>query len=311
MLRFVVSDITGERHILRQPLILTIRMDEDIPADDCCAVFAYTPIEEPVGITIYDGDKKVFVGVVDETERLASPTGVYLRLCARSLAAHLLDNEAAPQCYHHPSASLIYERHARPYGIEWDQSDDAVFFGEQQVTKGMSQWTALKNFCTACYSTTPRISADGILRMKQRDGGEPIIFSDDGDGVAYTELREFQKRCTEISRVNVKIADGDGYRYQVDNTDAIRRGIRRERYLNAVLATTPLTCADTMIRNGAGASYGVQIKCSGRLPDKMGRDAIVKSRLFGDKNDLYISGVSYRMDRNGEKTTLYLKRRKN
>lgn len=309
MLRFELTDTQGTAHILTRPLLLTIRMDEDVPADDCYAVFAYEDIGEAVDVKVMDGDKVIFVGVVDEQEHLVSEQGRYLKLSARSLAARLLDNEAMPECYNHPSAALIFERHVQPYGIIRGEDDDAVYYGEQQVNKGMSRWAALKNFCTACYSFAPRVTADGVLWMKGvKDAGE-AVFSDAGDGLVYTQLSEKRKRCEEISRVNVKINDDDGYVYQADNEDAIRRGVNRERYVNAVLSSTPMTCVDAMIRNGADASYGIELKCPGFAAHLMGCSAVVKNRLLGEIGGLYVSGVSYRLDSGGGTSTLKLKRR--
>lgn len=311
MLSFELTDTQGVTHILTRPLKLSIRMDEDVPADDCSAVFAYEDVGETVDFRVMDDDRVIFIGVADEQEHIVSEKGRFLKLSARSLAARLLDNEAAPECYDHPSAALIFARHVRRYGIVRGEDDDAVYYGEQQVNKGMSQWAVLKNFCTACYSATPRVTADGVLWMKGiRSSGE-AVFSDTGDGIVYTQLSETIKRCEELSRVNVKISDEEGYVYQVDNHDAIRRGIRRERYVNAVLSSTPMTCVDTMIKNGADAAYGVTLKCPGFPSEIMGSDAVVKNRLLGKLGGLYVSGISYRMDSGGGTSTLKLKRRKN
>lgn len=309
-MRFLLTDVEGITQTLTRPLSLTIRMDEDIPADDCYVVFAYEATGELKDIRIMDDDGLVFVGVVDEQEHFINEKGRFLKISARSLAARLLDNEAAPGCYNHPSAKLIYERHVAPFGIDRTEDDDAVYYGEQQINKGMSHWTALKNFCVACYSAIPRISADGVLWMKGAAQTGSVCFSDEGDGIAYTEISEKRKRCEEISRVNIKVND-EGYLYQMDNTDAIRRGIRRERYLNAVLASTPMTCADTMIQNGANASYAVSLKCPGMLTARMGCAAVVKNRLLGNIDGLYVSSVSYHMDHNGGTSTIRLKRRNN
>lgn len=308
MLSFVFTDTDGNEHILCHPLSLTIRMDEKVPADDFFAVFAYLPTGELVKAAVYDNSKLLFIGVVDEQTTVLTKNGMNLQISARSLAARLLDNEAQPQCYDHPSASLIYERHVKPFGILWTLEDDATCFGEQQVNKGMSHWTVLKNFCAACYSSVPRITSDGVLKMKDSVPSDSIVFSDEG-GIGYTELREEIKRCEELSRVNVKISDEEGYRFQIDNPDAIRRGIHRERYLNAVLTATPMTCADAMLRSAAAASYELRLSCAGRLTDAMGCAATVKNRMLGVRDGLYVSGLTYRLDRGGETTALRLKRR--
>ena len=311
MLSFVVTDTDGSRRLLSRPLSLTIRMDEEIPADDLSAVFAYTDVGELTSLSVYDEDKLIFTGVVDEQEHVFSESGGSLRVYARSLAAHLLDNEAEPCCYDHPSASLIYERYVKPYGIRWENEDDATYFGEQQIAKGTSCWAVLKSFCKACYSSTPRITADGVLRMKNVCDPKEVCFSDSGDGISYTALTESLKRCEEISAVNVKLTEDSGYGYRVTNDDAVRRGIRRERYLNAALTATPLTCVDTMLENGERAAYGIRLKCPGLLTGIMSCRATVKNKLLGETDGLFVSSLTCRLTPDGETTTLQLKRRKN
>ena len=309
MLSFAATDVNGREIILPQALSAELRMDEDVPADALYAVFPYVKSGELKEIRAYGDPSTVFVGVIDEEELIADDSGEYLRLSARSLAAVLLDNEAVPESYDHPSAKLIYERHVKPYGIIDGDADSATYFGQLAVTKGMSRWTALKNFCNACYSSVPRVSADGRLYMKGQSGGKEIVFSDSGVGVTFTQLSESVKRCEEISRVRVKVNSVGGYRQSVDEPDALARGIVRERYLNATLTDTPLKCADVMLRNSRKKAYSLTLSCPLGLPDIIGCDAKVSSRIAGDREGLYVSSLRYRMDKHEEKTTVVLKRR--
>ena len=309
MLSFVAEDIKGCEIILPAAIKAVINMEEDVPADDLYVIFPYVELNELKNISVYDGGSLAFAGVVDEEEHIADSSGEYLRISARSLAARLLDNEAIPESYNHPSAGLIYERHVRPYGIRAADADDAVYFGEQVVTKGTSRWTAIRNFCNACYSAVPRISADGVLYMKGLSSNIKTVFSDSGDGLAYTAINESVKRCEEISRVNVKVSSGAGYAYPVANADAELRGIRRERCINAILTDTPLKCADAMIEAGRRKAYSLTLESPERLLNILGSEAQVKSSVIGDRKGLYVSSLKYRMDTNGESTTVVLKRR--
>lgn len=309
MLRYTATDVKGREIVLPPALAAEIHMDEDVPADSLLAVFPFMQCEELTAITAYDGADRVFVGVVDEQERRITSDGIYLRVTARSLAAHLLDNEAMPQTYDHPAAGLIYERHARGYGIRRGEENDAAYFGELVVTKGMSQWSVIENFCNACYSSKPRVTADGALYLKgARPDGE-VVFSDRGDGVCYTAANEKIKRCEEISCVNIKLNSADGYAYPITNTDAARRGICRERYLNAMLARTPMTCADAMIARGRAAGYQLSLDCPARLLTAIGRNAVVRSGTLSFPDGLYVSAIRYRMTSRGENTHVELKRR--
>ena len=307
MLSFVTTDIDGKKILMPPALAVTMNMDEDVPADDLYAVFPYREGEELKEIAVYDGDRLIFTGVVDEEERILSDQGEYLRISARSLAAHLLDNEASPRTYDHPGAGMVYRHHAQEYGIRRGDSDDATYFGELNVIKGSSQWGVIKSFCNACYSTFPRVSADGVLYMKGIDAGETVIFGE--GGIGYTDISEKVKRCEEISRVNVKTAVSEGYRLPVENADASARGIRRERYINAVLTATPIKCADVMIESGKAKAYLLTLSCPERLTDLLGRGAVVRDPILGERDGLYISSIKYRLTSAGETTELRLKRR--
>ncbi|MBQ3329833.1 MAG: hypothetical protein IJG87_01485 [Ruminococcus sp.] len=307
MLKCLLRDVNGEERIFPGLLSLQVNVDEGVPADSLYASFSYTATEQLVGITLYDDDTPLFAGVVDEEERYRDATGEYLRISARSLAAHLLDNEAMPCSYDHPSLGLICERYVNPYGISLSSRDDAVYFGEQNVTKGSSCWRVLKNFCTACYSAVPRISSVGVLYPKGIRKTERILFGK--EGVRFTSIREVRKRCEEISTVYVKASNTGTYSLPVENPGATERGVRRVRYLNAVLPESPMRCADAMIKNSDKKSYELHLECPSCLLGKEGCRAAIKDTSFKDRNDLYISAVHYRMTQDGESSSITLKRR--
>ena len=307
MLRCVLRDVNGMEIIMPELLSLQVNADEGVPADSLDATFGYAPTAQLTGVTLYDDDTPLFIGIVDEEEHQCDPQGEYLRLSARSLAAHLLDNEAEPCSYDHPSLGLIYERYLKPYGITLFDGDDAVFFGEQSVMKGASCWRVLKNFCTACYSSVPRVSSVGVLYPKGIRQNETISFG--GDGIRYTSIREVQKRCEEISAVYVKASNSGTYSLPIENPQAIERGVRRVRYLNAMLSESPMRCADAMIRNGEKKAYAIHLSCPSCLLGKEGCRAVLRDTVLGNKEDLYISAVHYRMTKDGAYSSVTLKRR--
>lgn len=307
MLRFVVTDTEGNTFSLPAPLSVCIRAEDDVPADDLYAVFPDEEVGELCRVAVYDGSRVVFRGVVDEQEHALSREGCFLRLSARSLAALLLDNEALPQCYDHPSAKLIYERHAQPYGIAAGDPDDATCFGELCVTKGMSQWGVLSAFCRVCYSTAPRVSADGVLYLREPPlSGDAVVFGGEG-GIPYVSLTDTRRRCEEISRVNVKLKPDDGYGCRIENSDALSRGVVRERYLNAMLGSQSVRSADVMLRKSRRRARTLSLKCVGRHPDLLWREARIADRETGES--FYVCAAEYRMNANGEYTAVKLRRR--
>lgn len=307
MLRCVLSDVNGQKRIMPELLSLQVNVDEGVPADSLNATFAYTPTAPLTAITLYDDDVPLFIGVVDEEEYQRDPQGEYLKVSARSLAAHLLDNEAEPCSYEHPSIGLIYERYVQPYGITLSDGDDTVFLGEQNVLKGASCWRVLKNFCTACYSAAPRVSSVGVLYPKGMPHNGLVEFG--GEEIRYTAICETHKRCEEISAVYVKASNSGTYSLPIENPQAQGMGVRRVRYLNAMLSESPLRCADAMIKNGDKKSYAIQLSCPSCLLGKEGCKAVLNDTVLGRNDDLYISAVHYRMTKDGAYSNVTLKRR--
>lgn len=307
MLSCVLQDVHGNRIIAPQILSLQVNIDEGVPADSLYVVFPYTMTEELAAITLYDDDTAVFIGLIDEEEHERNAQGEYLKLSARSLAAHLLDNEAMPCAYDHPSMRFIYERYAASYGIRLSADDDATYFGEQNILKGTSCYQVLKKFCTACYSSVPRISSVGVLYPKGIQREETTMFGE--DGIRYITISEVNKRCEEISTVHVKTSNAGSYTLPIENTPAIKRGIRRARYLNAALTESPMRCADEMIHNGEAKAYSIMLRCPTCLLGAEGNRAQLQDTIIGEKNNLYISSVHYKMNANGEYSDVTLKRR--
>ena len=95
----------------------------------------------------------------------------------------------------------------------------------------------------------------------------------------------------------------------IENDAAKNRGVRRERYLNAVLTESPMKCADAMIDNGDVKSYAVYLRCKGCLLGTEGNRAVISDPVLGDRDDLYISAVHYRMKGDGAYSNITLKRR--
>ncbi len=309
MLRTVLYDIDGVKWIPSGLFKLTVEVDEDVPSDSLYAELADPGCGEIARISLYSGGIEVFRGTIDDETRLYDKSGSVLKLSARGPAAHLLDNEAEPCDYSHPSSSLMAERYAEPFGVKLKEEDETVYFGRQDVLKGSSCYSALKRFCAACYSGLPRISSTGELSLKgiKRDGS--VRFGSKSGEVRFTRLEERRSRCKEISEVLVKTSPGGGYDIRIANKSALARGIRRRRYLNAALTESPMKCAEAMIENGSKKAYTIRLRCPGCLLGNEGKNAVVCDNAVSERSGLYISSLRYRLSAKGEFTDVILTRR--
>ncbi len=309
MLKWRLKNTNGRVFEEECPLCVNITQEEDVPADSVSALFLYKDFGELEGFEIFSEGELVFRGVIDEEEKTVSKDGVFLRISGRSMAAYLLDNESVPVTYDHPSSGLIYDRHAKKYGITLSSSSDKTYFSELVVTKGESQWQAVARFCRLCLASVPRVSALGELNLEGLQSTGRILFSDREGDVLYHSVNERIRRCEEISRVHIKVTNSGDYHNTIENPDAVKRGIVRERYLNAVLTETPMRFADSMIMSGRKKSYRITLTASGRHLGLLGMSAAVDDSVIGKKEDLYVSGLYYRLSDKEEKTVFVLKRR--
>ena len=308
MLSFRCRNESGETFTLASPLTVGIKTDENVPADILEGVFAFQPVGRLSEIEVLRGGECVFRGIPDEQKTLFSADGKTLWLTARSPAALLLDNEAQPCSYDHPSANFIFHRYAEPFGLTKGEDGDAVYFGEMSVIKGASCWSVLRNFSVGCYSSLPRVSGSGTLYLKGMPRGKRLLFGD--GGIRYSRFCESYKRCEELSAVYLKTSASDGYTFAVENKAAIARGVRRVRYLNAMTTPNPVQCAEAMLSGADRKAYSLELRCPGCLVGLEGSDAAVRTD-DGLREDLTVCGLRYRMDENGEYTDVIMRRRTN
>lgn len=308
MLRFVFTDIDNNSVNFSGALSVSINKEEGVPADDMVAVFPYSSVKELKSITVYDGDDIVFTGVVDEQIVSVKANLATLKICARSMAALLLDNESVPVSYNYPSKNVVVRNHAELFGIKASDKSPATYFGTQTVAKGSTNWQALNTFSKNVYGRGVRINECGKLLFSPENQGD-CVFSDSNDGIVFESIDIKTKRCEEISRVRIKVTNSSGYHSVVENRDAINRGIVRERYLNAVLTDTPAVCAENMIRKSKENACVVTLSCVGRYLNILGMNAKINSKALGEIYGLYVSSVLYRLSDKGELTTVILKRK--
>ena len=298
----------GSEINLGEPLYLNINQDENIPADDLSAVFPFCyDFPELAQIRAELDGEPLFYGTVDETRTIADSSGACIRVTARSMAALLLDNEAKPVDFYCPSASVMFGRYAKPVGILRLKGGDGVYRDQLTVSKGMSCYQALCAFSLALYGAKPRVDPSGALDLSGIHSDKKLCFSN-RDGIRYNSITENKKRCALLSDVFVKLSDGEGYVYDVEEKLAKNLGVKAVRYLDASGADSALL-ADKMLENGVKKYYELRLVCPGNPGDILGAEAEVHDEYIGDINGLCVCGLSYTFKSGGDETILVLKRR--
>lgn len=309
MLRFLFTDIDDKTEEFCDPVSLVINKDENVPADDMVVVFSYISVKEQKSVVVYDDDKVVFTGIVDEQQTVCDYKSQYIKFVCRSMAGLLIDNESAPVSYCQPSADTIAMRHIIPYGLKLTDDLDITYFGVQTVSKGMSDYKAVEDFSRNALGVIPRINEYGQVQLQSNVQDSECVFSNDGDGIAYSYFCENIKRHKEISAVRIKVTNSCGYNSVVENKDAINRGIKRERYINSLYTSTPAAYAENMIKTGKENAYSITLRCPDRHLGVFLNKAVIKDRICAYDKGLYVSALRYELTQDKDVTTLTLLRK--
>ena len=304
----------GETREFTKPQTVRFSADRDAPAHSLEARFPLEPPEsggtlpEFHTIQIVKNGAVLFRGLIDEQAVAAGGDGAGLEVCARSMAALLLDNEAVPQIYYVPSVRLIYRRHAQPYGFEEFSGKDRAFSTKLQIEKGTSEWEVIESFCRDALGTRPRVTFNGKLQMEPETPDEEALFSN-RNGIPYASIRETRLRCKRVSQVLVRSERLGGYTTQVRDSQAAEDGILRRRLLNAVDdPKIPVFRGQQLLDKSREQSYQVELLCPGErilLPETRAR---VDDPVLGRLEALKVSGISYRLDASGERTLVTLRK---
>jgi prophage tail gpP-like protein len=307
MLRFLFSDHGGEALELKNPLSMTLSMDEDIPADSVSVCFCGGMNIDGYGfLEISDGEEIIFSGIVDEVSRVISYDKDYTRVNARSMAAVLLDNESKPVFYNNLSTDVVFLNHLKPYGIKEYKGRNEYLPGSFNVSKGSTNWQVLQSFCVNRFGCRPRIRPDGTADFEGLKNDREVVFSNK-NGIKYISVKENKRLFKRLSSVFVKCDDGE-YSSCIANPEAGDSETKRERYLDATNPFVTTEQAEKMIRNSNRDCYVVTITCPVRLTGILGAKASADDLDFSFDN-MYVSSLRYSLSYSGESTVVTLRRK--
>lgn len=298
MLSIILTDVKGKKTKFNHPVKFNLIRSEDAPAD---GLYLLLSIEgrtnEIVKAEVFlDGDK-IFYGWVDEQTEKTNKNGSVLEIKARSPEALLLDNEAMPQTYCLPSFGIIFERHFRPLGFTGYHAPEKNYNGELVISKGMSQWDVLKDFCDKFTGTKPFVRYDGVIDIM---GG--IMCRDVLIGkTKIISLSHKFKRSALISDIIARTYHAGSYKMSFKGKKAHSLDVRRQRYVN-VVGSRLRSIADVkkMISDAESVYESVEILYDSWLNCDKGDILSVE----GEKQKYIIREIQMSADASGEKTRL-------
>lgn len=296
---------------LGNPYSVILNKTKGAPADDMTAVFAVSnKIPELIDLSVYINDELFFYGIIDEQKLICSTQGTFLRLTARNMAAYLLDNEALPATYCLPSLDLIFKKNIEPYGFKNIIGDKRTFATNFVISKGISEWEVLEQFCTNCLKVHPIVKINGTIDATGMPQNELLKFSNMGKGIHYISLSENIKRYDIISNVYIRTKKDGSYDMEIQDEEVLGKGITRKRYLNAVeKENTASISGELLIANSKEKAYEIEIICYGAINANIGDRAYICDTIFGEIQDLFVSNIKYVFNQNRETTEITLYKR--
>lgn len=300
MLNYELTDINGMKTVFTKPLQMSIVSSEDAPADSFSAVFSVTgSIPEIYSVCVRNGTDILFLGFVDEQTEETAANGVLLKIRARSSESLLLDNEAMPCRYCMPSLQLIYERHLKPLGFKAFEGTKKSCIGELVISKGMSEWQVLKNFCEKFYGTSPYISNDMIVHTGENRTADTLLINANDSTIKI--VRKL-KRSAVISDIYARTYRAGGYEMHFGNDFAAKHGIVRKRYVNTLESgKNSILFTKKLLDESSGKYESYLIEKNGIIRCHVG-DFI---RMAGISENVRVSEIHYVMTGKGEHTRIY------
>lgn len=171
------------------------------------------------------GGEKIFCGFADKQKSVLTDGG-YIYVYARSGGSVLVDNEAIPCEYRHPTSKQLWLCCAEPFGIKFALPQVASQ-GSYAVQKGKSCYAAINDFMLYTHGTAIYVSQENELKAFEKNGD--IIAADENDVISAAVVYD---RSAVISRVDYKINPADKYIYHLESKLAAENSVLRRRLVN-------------------------------------------------------------------------------
>ena len=306
MLKIYGKDKSGEWILLPYAQSLSLKRDLSAPCDLLELVFCGDIGIEVLHLELKDGDT-FFRGIVDE-QIVTFGTSPATKLVARSEEALLSDNEACPEIFQNPSFELIFERYAKPCGIEKSEGISGVYKGMHKVSKGMSCFEVIDTFCKGVYGVSPCVE-NRVLKLAKSSDNELVFTTEESGGIEVCKAQVSYLPCKLISCVNVKTSPDGNYNTAIFDEEAKATGICRQRYLDvSSLSAKSYGSAFELLGKARRKSCVLSLVCKGRFTDTLGLNA--KARIFAKTYEGFVvSGVRYLRSKGKNETTVTLVKR--
>ena len=305
--------ITCDHRVFDLPPLLswTVEYSGGIPCDCYQVRCPYDPeMAEPLhlaaGFLAMENGKVMLRGMVDEYEINQDGDGLTMTLSGRGYAARLLDNESRPMTYQSATLEEIIRNHVTPYGISCEQVAPLRANSVYTVSSGVSQWTALENFCRSYGGFSPRFSKEGLLvAAPEQDDGKRLRI-EDKDILAVSKRENHYGVLSEV----LVIDKTRNVYYWVKNRDFMDRGGQCRRVVYTPGQSTYAAMRYTgeyQIARSAEEEVRVEVRLPGVFLAFPGDRVRLELSRCGLGGDYQVAEAANSLSREGEISTLTLK----
>lgn len=304
MLRCFLEDSQGTMHSLSTLTKLKISCSKNVPAHSLRLVTSALDDREFLRVHLFEEDECILSALVDE-QIISVGENSCTELICRSTAAVLLDNEAKSANFVNPCTELIFKAYAQPYGFSEYKGKDMYLAGEFVVGNGMSCYQVLERFSKGAYGKSIDIDGDKVC-FEAEDEKQPLYFSNDSEGISFTEFSYSEFPCRRISKIFVKTESQGDYDTVVADEVAVEKGIVRERYMDVSdISDKSLIEAQEAITDAKKSSQEINIVCPLRLLGVLSAQVSVR---VGEKlyEGFEVKSLSYTLSGDREETRLTL-----
>lgn len=302
VLRFLLYDTDDNTLSVDSVISYELSKNVDAPCDGLRLTFiADKPLNEINRVEAYQDDALIFNGFCDTQRESISDRGYECFVYARSSACILIDNEAKPFTYNHPSARSLFIKNACDFGFVYSMPE---IFCESayQVSKGCSCFAAINNFVYGITGRNMLVSVNNELILSEKNNTVRL------NNYRVISEKRIINRGNAITAIDYKAYD------EVDYTHHIKSRFFDERKINRTIKLNVSSLAQwqreyTLINTlkAAGASYNtIELIIDGNVCFSLYDDVIYNSEYLGDIKDYYISSMCIISDKKGERTRLTL-----
>ena len=276
-----------------------ISFSVDAPCNAVRLYFLYDgDMGETQKVLIYNGNNLIFNGLCDEQKLTETAEGTGCFIYARGMCAVLIDNEAEPMEYDHPSAKELFFNNARAFGFSEDLPDIYSEF-TYSVSKGTSVFGAINDFVLMQTGVPVFVDEAGTVRCFERGN-----TAKDLQNFNVVSKKTIIDRSDLVSLVHYKIDSSEGYIRHFKSEFLERQGIDRERFIN--LTSYPEWqrefLAENEILEPLKNYYQTEAKLFGT------EDICLFDTFLVDGDTFTVYDVTYLKDDGGEFTEITLKK---